>query len=88
MNIGWCREIPKNKKRRMDHTEKKEPPSYVYRKGRERVTEMISGLLFGAILTVLAAMLVHSWIENGEENGIVDLHDCEDAAWEDEDEQE
>ena len=52
------------------------------------MTEMLGGLLLGAVLVVLIATMVHSWIEDGEENGIVDLHDYEDAVWEDEDEEE
>lgn len=41
------------------------------------MAEMLGGLLVGAILVVLTAAAVHSWIEDGEENGIVDLHDTE-----------
>jgi len=51
------------------------------------MTEMLGGLILGAILVVLIATLVHSWIEDGEENGIVDLREPEDAEWDDEEEE-
>ncbi len=50
------------------------------------MTEMIGGLLLGAVLVVLIATMVHNWIEDGEENGIVDLSDDED--WDDGEEEE
>lgn len=49
------------------------------------MTEALGGLLLGGILVILAGVAVHSWIDFGKEN---DLVDTEYDDWKDEDEED